>query len=371
MGLAATAVAEWRWLLFAFAILLTAPAALRRKLVLWSYGLAYLVLSKDTRFQLPSDPGKCKAPVAKKKRIIFVRHGESVWNECFNRGFGPSFPVRLLKALLFEASLFFCLDSLFLDSPLSKEGVAQAKELERWSEGAGPELDELRRCLESAVFVTSCLRRATSTVLIAFGQALRGGRPVWVLSCLQEISRNVDTLALAAPKSAPPLPPSELLAEASTSTMNACVPPVSAGTFASLRGPTLPATYHEGNKDLLAHGAQRLDSFCQWVFSDCSPAALQPTVVVGGHSLWFRTFFQAYLPHTAYHECKQNKIVNCGVVMFDLELLRPTDGSGPAEYRVAPGSVVSLRGGFEAKKAKRRPWQRAPSKAAAAAGKQD
>ena len=35
-------------------------------------------------------------------RIIFVRHGESVWNYVFNRGFGPSFLVRLLRVTLYE-----------------------------------------------------------------------------------------------------------------------------------------------------------------------------------------------------------------------------------------------------------------------------
>ena len=33
------------------------------------------------------------------RRIIFVRHGESQWNEVFNKGFGPSFPVRLASAM--------------------------------------------------------------------------------------------------------------------------------------------------------------------------------------------------------------------------------------------------------------------------------
>ena len=36
------------------------------------------------------------------KRIIFVRHGESTWNEVFNRGFNLGFPFRLFEGLLSE-----------------------------------------------------------------------------------------------------------------------------------------------------------------------------------------------------------------------------------------------------------------------------
>jgi hypothetical protein len=101
----------------------------------------------------------------------------------------------------------------------------------------------------------------------------------------------------------------------------------------------------------MLNGGHRLQEFCEWVFSDCSPATLAPTVIVAGHSLWFRTFFQAYLPHTAYHECKSLKIVNCGVVMFELEMLE--DGGGGATYRIDADSVQSLYGGFEKKAARR------------------
>ena len=37
------------------------------------------------------------------KRVVFVRHGESTWNEVFNSGFGISFPFRLAKGLVIEA----------------------------------------------------------------------------------------------------------------------------------------------------------------------------------------------------------------------------------------------------------------------------
>merc|ERR1712151_800547 len=111
----------------------------------------------------------------------------------------------------------------------------------------------------------------------------------------------------------------------------------------------MQGAYNLGNKCLTLDGAQRFNAFCEWVFSECSPAALQPAVIVTGHSFWFRTFFQVYLPHSVYHVCKHAKIANCGVVMFDLEQLQGEEG-GDVEYRVAPESIVTLYKGFDEKK---------------------
>merc|ERR1739848_327021 len=121
------------------------------------------------------------------------------------------------------------------------------------------------------------------------------GAPInaWVLSCLQEISRNVDTLALAPPR---------------------CPPVLREGTVGKC---ILQAKYHEGSKSVSSNGGKRMDAFCEWIFSKISPAASSRTVVCAGHSLWFRTFFRAYLPHDSQHECKIDKIVNCGVVSFE------------------------------------------------------
>lgn len=316
-------------------------AAIRRKLGLLAYGVAYLGLSRDSRFQLPPDPGKSSTSSVAKRRIVFVRHGESAWNECFNRSFDALFLPRVLLALLRELAMLLCADSLFLDSPLSSEGLVQARLLESFVESEQGE--DLRRICEAAVFVSSCLRRAAATGFLAFGRFLSVGRPVWYLSCLQEISHNIDTLALAPPFCAPVLRPCE----------NADV-----ATAGSSARTVHHAAFNIGNKGLGSHGAHRLEAFCEWVFSPCSPAALQPNVVVAGHSLWFRTFFQVYLPHATYHECKQAKITNCGVIMFDLECLQSEGGR--FEYRISPESVVTVYGGFEQKK--QRYWTRSCKK---------
>lgn len=302
-------------------------AAMRRKATLYAYGMLYVTLSRDCTFKLPPDPGKTSLGASSKKRIVFVRHGESCWNECFNRTWDLSFPWRLASAFWKEVTLLLCLDSVFVDSPLSQEGIAQARKLDRFLES--DEGEELRRLCESAVFTCSTLRRAASTALVGFNRFLGNSRPVWVLSCLQEISRNVDTLALAAPYSVP-----WLSGQGADHGRNAT--PVA----------SLQAAFNAGNKGLASHGAHRLEAFCDWVFSPCGPAAMQPNIIVSGHSLWFKTFFQAYMPHTSYHACKHDKIMNCGVIAFDLELIQYAAG-GPVEYRIVPESVSTLYGGFE------------------------
>jgi hypothetical protein len=87
-------------------------------------GLLHLAFSTDKKWKKLPDPG---AIVSRKrsKQIFFVRHGESAWNVVFNRGFGPSFPGRLLSAVFDELRVLPSLDSVFVDSPLSPLGCKQ------------------------------------------------------------------------------------------------------------------------------------------------------------------------------------------------------------------------------------------------------
>lgn len=45
----------------------------------------------------------------------------------FNRGFGPSFLVRLVRAFIREVMMLGTRDSVFFDSPLSNYGIRQAR----------------------------------------------------------------------------------------------------------------------------------------------------------------------------------------------------------------------------------------------------
>ena len=86
--------------------------AMRRKAAVVAYGSYFLVFSKDAinskdmklaRADLdPPLPPSVANKREREIRIIFVRHGESVWNYVFNRGFGLMFFVRLLRVTLHE-----------------------------------------------------------------------------------------------------------------------------------------------------------------------------------------------------------------------------------------------------------------------------
>ena len=101
------------------------------KLFIYYDSLLFMIISKDSKGVGPKnnpDPDNIsQEQCLKKKRIIFIRHGESDWNNVFNKGFNPSLLVRLAKAMVQESFLFLSpsLDSVFIDSPLNFEGIEQ------------------------------------------------------------------------------------------------------------------------------------------------------------------------------------------------------------------------------------------------------
>ena len=83
-------------------------------------GILYLLFCNDKKWKKPSDPGPVFAPLIKdstkgkidRKTIYFVRHGESTWNDTFNKGkhrsaivFVLGFIPGLIKAVLYELYL--------------------------------------------------------------------------------------------------------------------------------------------------------------------------------------------------------------------------------------------------------------------------
>ena len=111
------------------------PRMLLRKAMIVAYGAVFLVFSSDkvSARQLKRAHGEQAAAggaVEREVRLIFVRHGESVWNYVFNRGFGPSFLVRLVRVTLHELYLVPLDDSAYLDSPLSDLGLEQCAGLQ-------------------------------------------------------------------------------------------------------------------------------------------------------------------------------------------------------------------------------------------------
>jgi hypothetical protein len=234
----------------------------------------------------------------------------------------------LAIALFREALRAPALDSVFLDSPLSSTGTVQAAALSQFLSTPRDERHGLSRAEAEAhalvrgaagappsVLASSNLRRALSTAGIALAERLRRtGESVSVLSSLQEISPNIDTLAITPPHASPVLP--------------------------GLRHVKFDPSYHSGNKPLRGTGGPRMAAFAAWCFERPGREA----VIAAGHSLWFRSFFDCYLPRTCAHDARRKKVVNCAVLAFTLQRGRVGDAT---VYRIAPESIAMVYGGFE------------------------
>jgi hypothetical protein len=323
------------------------PKTIITKVILYLEGILFMVTSKDTN-KLSSkhnpDPDlllKHLDAVVTTKTIIFMRHGESDWNDIFNKGFGPSMLGRLIGGFLREAKLMVTMDSVFLDSGLNHDGFTQAKELSQYLESRvgscdPSEPEDLRQMYDiingkslSSVVVSSNLRRAIATTTVSLWPRLqRSHEKILILSNLQEISRNIDTKALAGRGVIPDLHRvGEHISDSSLFKPDELY----------------DVTENLGNKTSYFNGIKRLKAFNDWAFkrNECA-------VIVGGHSLWFKHFFQVYLPFSSTHAAKTQKIVNTGVVSFTLQ--RYADPQGALlGYRVDPESIKTVYGGFMVK----------------------
>lgn len=174
-------------------------------------GVAYLVLCNDKSWRKPGDPSLILGPLLssedsdslskiERKTVYFVRHGESTWNDTFNKGahrswfsFVLGFYFRVVKAVLYELYLFLAgkLDSWFYDAPLSNLGISQAQDLSRFFKEPPSQSKAKQRSSSScdreefhlsvlnaqpgsppSKLVCSNLRRAISTIAAAFQDRL-------------------------------------------------------------------------------------------------------------------------------------------------------------------------------------------------------
>jgi len=242
---------------------------------------------------------KTKVPDGTKKTIYFVRHGQSEWNFMANRGIKGFlwFPIYAIKEML----AIFSIDSYFYDSPLSELGRIQGMKIASELKKANTdELKELQSYCEKddTLFISSNLRRAISTVLYGFLPVFER-KPLRLVGKLQEMTRNVDGIALAAnPKTRPPCPASEKKDIAALYQL-------------------LEVSQYEGAKPLVQFkkdGLKRIFAFADFLLTDKAPV-----IVCGGHSIYFRTFFRIFYPDNT-HTCHKNKVANGGVVKFDFEV---------------------------------------------------
>ena len=121
------------------------------------------------------------------------------------------------------------------------------------------------------------------------------------------------------------------------------------------------ASENFGNKSRSFIGVKRLQSFAEWCFNTKGMKSImygiflahvvnlaESYIIVGGHSLWFKSFFQTYLPLSSNHVSKSKKIANTGIVSFVLTEIRSSEGS--VQYKIDPDSITTVYGGFETKK---------------------
>ena len=316
-------------------------------------GILYLLFCNDKTWKKTDDPLKHFSPLLstaegktkiEKKTIIFIRHGESTWNETFNKGshrtaavFVIGFIPNLIKALLYETYLLLTgqMDSWFYDSPLSPLGIDQIEKLNKFltSENKGLNASEqemvsiLKGDSDNSLIVSSSLRRALSTVAIAFQSRLEHypKEKIVVIPSLQEISRNPDTLSITPPYEQ--VTPSWIDRNAPNS------------NFTDIFQNRTDMSQHAGNKPLNTNGYKRMSAFCSYVFS-----VPQTHIIAGGHSIWFRSFFKTFLPLAIDHAAKKKKIVNGGCVAFTL--LKATGEDGEDKFMIDPKSIVVVYGGF-------------------------
>ena len=67
--------------------------AILSKVMMYLDGIYFMVVCKENKGLGPKknpDPDEIKDLPSKMKRIIFIRHGESDWNDVFNKGFGTA-----------------------------------------------------------------------------------------------------------------------------------------------------------------------------------------------------------------------------------------------------------------------------------------
>merc|ERR1711991_678191 len=293
------------------------------KIHLFRLGLFHLLFSSDKKWKKTGDPSNVTK--MKSKTLVFVRHGESAWNVVFNKGFGPSFPGRLFGAILSETQMLPTLDSVFFDSPMSKLGTQQALELQKYVE-SNPLLSNKDE--GKSVVVSSNMRRAISTGVIGFKERFnRENEKMLILSCLQEVTFNVDGVSLAKPYTPP------VLADVEVKALGLRVP--------SEVDHYLDSSENHGDKPVRSQGLKRMLEFCKW----CMMRDEQ-TIITAGHSLYFRFFFQTFLPAHSKHEAKTSKMQNAAVVQFTL-------WEGPEGYLIEEDSVKVLHNDFESKSKKK------------------
>jgi hypothetical protein len=271
--------------------------------------------------------------------------------------------------------------SWFYDSPLSTLGLQQVDDLaaflsrsnstnqKRLHDTPSPMEEAFQRHLSilrsdlgapKSKLVASNLRRAVSTIIGGFQERLvqqqqlpynnHNIEKILILPSLQEISSNPDTLCITPPHTTIQASCMEQQQQKSARHHQYC-------NYQHLYNTQTDMSLHTGNKPIrTTNGMKRILEFCDFLCT--SGAITEEYIIVGGHSLWFRTFFRLLLPSTTSHIAEEKKMVNGGIVVFDLLLVHVNVGptstntahnggvSSYHKYMIDPKSIQIIYGGF-------------------------
>ncbi|KAL7702053.1 Histidine phosphatase superfamily (branch 1) [Lotmaria passim] len=327
-------------LLVAVAIVVTPAGSLAlAKAQVYAHGAKFMFQAKDLpkvfrgtnylRMDAVGDYSGGKRTI----RIVFVRHGQSVWNSLFN-SFNFGLPSRMVKAAIREFTDFFTnpFASCIIDSPLSSKGKKEAEDLASFMRTAKTKVSFDPA---SSVVVCSNLRRAMETALVGVSPRLTVTKErIVVDSTLQEGSQNIDAQSFSTERG-----------KIAPCTMGSITDPAKLGTVFN---PYLNA----GNRIAGVDVYQRMDEFIAHLFgghgerslvpaAGGSNAALQEVIVVG-HSGYFRNFFRRFLPPSSTHVSKKKKLQNCAVVMLEI-----TRDQNSGEVAVDESTIKVLYKGFK------------------------
>lgn len=300
----------------------------------------------------------------RKKTVIFLRHGESTWNDTFNKGdrkqfsFLLGFVPGLIRSIATE--WFFLVrgqseESWFFDAPLSEKGISQAEGVAKFLRDTDPKYatpreakflklirgEEGKSGSGKCVLVSSNLRRAISTCAIVMKDRLDRKLPddkIIILQELQEASINPDAQSIH--------PPFGKLVTGFTDSES----------VKSIYANQSDTSINKGNKTIDSNGLIRMEELCHLLFDDAKEESDESEnagkllanaehVLCTGHSYWFRAFFQTYLPHNFDHVSKTKKIVNGGLVGFTLCHTK-VKSTGEDKYMIDPKSLTVLYAGF-------------------------
>lgn len=214
-----------------------------------------------------------------------------MWNDVFNKGHHRSkarflifFAPRMLYALLTELWIFLSgmRDSWFYDSPASPLGISQSERLAEFlkSDSSGSGQVALLRGdeLQDSIVVSSNLRRCITTGLVGLGQRFQrpGAGRMTLLTSLQEISPNADTLSITPPKTQPV---ASFVDNAYTKRSQGKEVVDLEQAYSKLVDPS----QNTGNKSVKSNGLIRLKAFATWLFEENRIE----NVIICGHSLWW------------------------------------------------------------------------------------